>query len=63
MEHGGEGVLDFPWEVRTTSFNVLYYQGKEISIEGLSNVNTIRRVLDNLLDLDYGLVKVPNVDY
>lgn len=67
-DHGARGLglgKDplFPWDVMTNSLNALYYQGKTIEIEGLSNVNTIRTVLNNLFDLNLEMVEIPEGEY
>lgn len=58
-DHGARGTIGATWEMKTNSLNAVYYQGKEIDNEGLSNVNTIRLVLNKLFDLNYEMVDVP----
>lgn len=58
-DHGARDAPGATWDLKRNSLNVLYYQGEEYNIEGLSNVNTIRATLNNLLDEDYEMVPVP----
>lgn len=49
----------FPIEVMTNNFSAVYFQGEKLDIEGLSSVNTVRTVLNQLLGLDLEMRKVP----
>ena len=49
----------FPIEVMTNNLSAVYFQGKRLDIEGLSSVNTVRAVLNDLLDLDLAMLEVP----
>lgn len=58
-DHGARGTVGATWEMKTNSLNAVYYKGETIENEGLSNVNTIRLVLNRLFNLDYKMVAVP----
>lgn len=58
-DHGARGTPGATWEMKTNSLNAVYYKGQVMEIEGLSNVNTIRMVLNRLLSLDYEMLDVP----
>ena len=58
-DHGARNAPGVTWELKTNSLNAVYYQGQVVEIEGLSNVNTLRTVLNNLFSLDYKMVDVP----
>lgn len=58
-DHGARGTIGATWEMKTNSLNAVYYQGEEIDNEGLSNVNTIRLVLNKLFGLNYKMIDVP----
>lgn len=49
----------FPLEVMTNNLSAVYFRGKRLDIEGLSSVNTVRAVLNDLLDLDLAMLEVP----
>lgn len=59
-DHGARGTPGATWEMKTNSLNAVYYQGQMLEIEGLSNVNTLRAVLNRLFSLNYKMVDVPN---
>ena len=51
----------FPAECMTTILNCVYVQGNEADyVDGQSAVNTLRLVLDDVLELDLGVVTVPD---
>lgn len=59
-DHGARGTPGVPYEMKSNSLNALYYQGETQEIEGLSNVNTLRFIMNCLFDLNYEMVPVPN---
>lgn len=58
-DHGARGTPGVTWEMKTNSLNTVYYRGQDMEIEGLSNVNTLRTVLNRLFSLDYEMVDIP----
>jgi hypothetical protein len=58
----GSGILDFDRETyfMTNTLNVVYYRGEKIDIEGLSNMNTLITVLNELSILNMPLVEYPD---
>ena len=67
-DHGARGIgLDgkplFIWSSMINSLNAVYYQGRHLDIEGLSNVNTIRTILNELFHMDYQMVEIPDGVY
>lgn len=49
----------FPLESMDNPLNTVYYQGRFLEIEGLSSVNTLRTVCNELFGLNYEMLKVP----
>lgn len=49
----------FSLEDMSNCFNAVYYRGEAIDIEGLSGVNTVRTILNRLLDMDFAIINVP----
>ena len=49
----------FTLEDMSNFFNAVYLKGKKLDIEGLSAVNTLRLVLNEILDEDFQMVDVP----
>lgn len=60
-DHGARETPGVTLEMKINSLNALYYQGEKCSIEGLSNVNTLRTVLNELFSLNYEMVEVPKL--
>lgn len=58
-DHGARAVEGATASLKKNTLNTLYYQGETVDIEGLSNVNTIRTVLNKLFNLDFEMVPVP----
>lgn len=44
-------------------FNAVYVKGKELNIEGLSGVNTLRLLLNEIMDQNFELINVPPDTY
>ncbi len=64
-DHGArantEHNVSFPLEVQKNIFNAVYYRGEPIDeIIGQSGVNTVRRILNRLFDMDYEVLEVPS---
>jgi len=69
-DHGARASTDekfmtkFPLEVMNNPLNTVYYQGNNsLDISGLSSVNTLRIILNELFDLNYEIVPVPEDTY
>ncbi len=68
-DHGARASTDselfmekFPMDVMNNPLNAVFFRGERIDIEGLSSVNTLRCVLNHLLDAGLEMVEVPS-DY
>ena len=38
-------------------FNCVYFRGEEMDIEGLSGINTLRIILNNMFGFDYEMIE------
>jgi len=63
-DHGARSgsIPRFPLRIMHNSLNTVYFKGEKIEIEGLSLVNTMRAVLNQLLGIDFEMIPVPEDD-
>ena len=62
-DHGARSRSEFTIEMKTNPLNAVYFRGEKLDIEGLSSVNTLRTILNRLLQLDLPMVNVPQYDF
>ena len=67
-DHGARGIglrgqPNFPWDVMSNSLKAVYYMGQPLDIEGLTNLNVLRTVLNELLDMDYEMLALPEGEF
>lgn len=63
-DHGARSgdIPRFPLRVMHNPFNVVYYRNLPLDIEGLSSVNTLRKILNQTLGTAYEMLSVPEDD-
>lgn len=69
-DHGARAVdselyfTKFTYEQMSNHFNCVYYRGQQpLEIEGLSGVNTLRVILNNLIDANFEMLELPEDNY
>ena len=55
----GEHAIGISRKSMCTIFNAVYYANEEVDIEGLSGVNTLRVILNKLLETEYEMLEDP----
>lgn len=56
-DHSARGLDEFSEIDRCQIFNAVYFQGKRLDIEGLSGINTLRTILNELFDYNYEMLE------
>lgn len=56
-DHSARGLTEFSDLDKCQIFNTVYFQGKHFDIEGLSGINTLRKVLNEAFALDLEMIE------
>lgn len=56
-DHSARALDEFDEVDKCQIFNAVYFQGKKLDIEGLSGINTLRLILNELFNMDFDMIK------
>ena len=62
-DHSARGREEFSEIDKCQIFNNVYFQGKDFDIEGLSGINTLRKILNNLFELNFEMLQTIPLEY
>ena len=57
-DHSARGRAEFEDSDKCQIFNAVYFRGQKLNIEGLSGINTLRTVVNQIFGMEYDMLKV-----